>query len=488
MSEAGDQGAMRKNRIPVDGPVIAQKSSPGIAEELRSLRLGDAERRRPARQRRLRFGSWVFFAILTSAASAGAYWWLTRGPSGEWMDAVIFSTESKAETLLDKTGYIVPHNRITLSPEVGGIITKIHVEEGSRVKRGMVLIELDDARFKAEWEQTRATLAAAEAQWNELKAGSRPEEIQEARATLEQTQARIAFLRAEVKRIYDSGVGFAASRAEYEKNMGSLREGEATERSQKAHLKLVELGPRKEKIHAAEAEVMRARAIMDKARFYYDRTRITSPCDGVVLERKVEIGEAVHPEVLVGTLCVLADLTDLEAEAEIPERDLDLLKDAGECQVLPDAYPGRMYRAKFNRLQPLVNRQRGVVKVKVTILNPDDVLLPDMNCRILFPRPVGRPSEAVFERANELGRPSYPVLPEEAIVHEGQTTVVYVFDGQAARRRVLDCGRTIGSNIEVRNGLRQGDVVLLPGAKPLHDGDPVRPRFKTSSLAVKRGE
>lgn len=476
MSEAEEPGAMRTNGVPVDAPVVAEKTSPGIAEELRSLRLGDAERRRPVRSGRRRLGSWLLCALLIVAAAGGGAWWFWSRTSGEWMDAVIFTTESKAETLLDKTGYIVPRNRITLSPEVGGVITKIHVEEGSRVKKGMVLIELDDARYKAEWEQTRAALVAAEAQWNELKAGSRPEEIQEARATLEQTQARIAFLRAEVKRIYDSGVGFAASRAEYEKNMGSLRESEATERSQKAHLKLVELGPRKEKIQAAEAEVMRARANMDKARFYYDRTRILSPCDGVVLERKVEIGEAVHPEVLVGTLCVLADLTDLEAEAEIPERDLDLLKDAGECQVLPDAYPGRKYRAKFNRLQPLVNRQRGVVKVKVTILNPDDSLLPDMNCRILFPHKGTESS------------PELPVLPEEAIFHEGQDTVVYLFDGQAARRRIIECGRTIGNAIEMRGGLRQGDVVLLPGTKPLRDGDPVRPRFKTSSLAVKREE
>lgn len=478
MSEPGEQGATRNHHVPVDGPILVEKTAPAMADELRSLQIKDVERRRPVRPgRRRRLGRWLALALLLVAASGGgAWWWWKSGPSGEEVDVIIFTTEAKAETLLDKTGYIVPRNRITLSPEVGGIITKIHVEEGSRVKKGAVLIELEDSRYKADWEQAKAALASAEAQRDELKAGSRPEEIDEARATLEQTQARLAFLRDEVKRGWRSGVGAAISLAEHQRNLGNLHEAEALERSQKAHLKLIEQGPRKEKIQVAEAEVLRARANLAKAQFYYDRARIYAPCDCVVLERKVEIGEAVHPEVLVGTLCVLADLNDLEAEAEVPERDLALLKDASECQVLPDAYPGRSYRARFNRLQPLVNRQRGVVKIKVTILNPDDSLLPDMNCRVLFPRQGSQAS------------PELPVVPEQSIVREGQDSLVYVLDGLTARRRVIECGRTIGSSIEVRSGLRQGDVVLLVGTKPVRDGDSVRPRFKAASLALKREE
>lgn len=479
MNEAGEQGATSNNHVPLDGPVLPEKTSPAIANELRSLQLKDAERRSPVRRGpRRRLGRWFLLAILLVAAGGGgAWWWWNRIPSGEEVDVIIFTSEAKGETLLDKTGYVVPRNRITLSPEVGGIITKIHVEEGTRVKKGDLLIELDDARFKADWEQARAALAAAEAQRDELKAGARPEEIEEARASLEQTQARLAYLRDEVRRGLRSGVGSAISLAEHQRNVGTLHEAEAMERSQKAHLRLIEQGPRKEKIQVAEAEVLRAKANLAKALFYYERTRILAPCDCVVLERKVEIGEAVHPEVLVGTLCVLADLNDLEAEAEVPERDLALLKDAVECQVLPDAYPGQSYRARFNRLQPLVNRQRGVVKVRVSILNPDDTLLPDMNCRILFPRQGG-------SQAN----PDFSLVPEQAIVREGQDTLVYVLDGQTARKRPVDCGRTIGGSIEIRHGLRQGDVVLLVGTKTVHDGDSVRPRFKAASLALKREE
>lgn len=468
MNQVGETRELMNNHLPIDAPATAEKITPGIAEELRSLRLGDAERRRQVRPgRRRRLGRWLLLVLVIAAGGGGGgWWWWTSRTSGDVVDAVLFSTETKTETLLDKTGYIVPHNRIKISPEVGGIITKIYIDVNDVVKKGMVLIELDDARYKAEWEQNRAALAAAEAQLEELKAGARPEEIQEARATLQQTQARIVFLREEVKRIYNSRIGFAASQAEYEKAVGSLREAEATERSQKAHLKLVELGPRKEKILVAEAEVHRARANLDKARFYYERTHIKSPCDGTVLKKDVEIGEAVHPEVLVGTMLELADLSDLEAEAEIPERDLALLEDVAECQVIPDAFPNKTYRAKLSRVEPLVNRQRGVVKVKVKILNPDKTLKADMNCRILFPR------------KGTSSNPDLPILTEEAILHEGKEIVVYVLDGMAARRRVIECGRTIGNSIEIRSGLKQGDVVLLPGAKPLRDGESVLPRFK----------
>jgi RND family efflux transporter MFP subunit len=469
---------MPENHVPSNGPVTSERLSPGVAEELRSLQLNDAERRRTSRPRRpLRFGRWFMLTALVAAVPATGYWWWPTWEQGEEVEAVLFSTEAKTETLLDKTGYIVPRSRVTLSPEVGGVIARIHFDEGTKVKKGTVLMELDDARYKADLDQAKAALASAEAQRDELKAGSRPEEIDQARAALAQTQAHIAFLREEVKRGYKSGVGSAISVSDHERNVGSLREAEATERSQQASLRLAELGPRAEKIQAAEAEVVRARANLDKARFYWDRTRIIAPCNATILEKKVELGEAVHPEVVVGTLCVLADLTDLEAEADVQERDLALLKDADECQVIPDAYPDRSYKAKFERLQPLVSKQRGVVKIKVSILNPDDALLPDMNCRIVFPR-CQKSSSA----------PEVPLLPEEARVREGNGWVVYVLDGRVAQRRILDCGRTIGNQVEVRGGLRGGEVVLLAGSHPLREGQIVRPRFNPSRAPKGRGQ
>jgi HlyD family secretion protein len=458
---------MLDNHVSADG-VGTPTRSPGIAEGLRSLQLGDSERRRPTRTRLRLPWRWIFALALLGGAAYFGYSWLPHMEQGEEVEAVVFSTEAKGETLIDKTGNVIPRERKTITPEVGGIITEVNFEEGSKVKKGQVLIRLEEARYKAELDQAKGALATAKAQRDELKAGSRPEEIEQARAALAQAQAHREFLDGEARRLARAGRGDAVTVSDYERNLGLLREAIASERSQKESLKLAELGPRAEKLLAAEAEVVRAQANLDKAQFYCDRTRILAPCDGTILQKSAEVGEAIHVDFQVGSLAVMANLNDLQAEAEVQERELGLLKDATECEVIPEAYHDRKYRAKFERVQPLVNKQRGLVKIKVAILEPDDYLLPDMNCRIVFPRGKGT-------SAAEL-----PVIPAEACVHEGSDSVVYVLDRLIARRRVIDCGRTIGSSIEVRSGLRQGDVVLIGGSRPLHDGQSVRPRFNAS--------
>ena len=437
----------------------------GVAEELRSLQLSQGERRKPVRAGRRRSWFWILGLVVLVGCGGLAYGVL-RGEDSEQVEAIVFSSRTTTDTLLDVTGYVVPRKRINISPEVGGIIRTAPIEEGMKVKKGDLLIQVDDLRFKAEYDQARAALKVAMAQYEELKTGSRPEEIDQGHASRDQAQAHREFLVGEVTRARRSGVGHGVSVAEMEKNYWSLQEAEATLRVQKSNVRLLELGPRQEKVQAAEAEVNRAAALLSKAQFYYERTRIVAPCDGTVLEKKAEVGEAIHPEVVVGYLCVLADLSEMEAEVDVQERDLALLKQAQECQVILDAYSDRVYRGRFSRLQPQVNRQRGVVRVKVTILDPDQDMLPDMNCRVIFTRDKKSPGDS-----------DLPLIPEQARIKEGDQWIAYVFDGKAARRRAIDCGRIVGSSVQVVGGLKQGDIVLVAGRNPLYDGGVIRPRL-----------
>src|SRR4029077_17198649 len=116
-------------------------------------------------------------------------------------------------------------------------------------------------------------------------------------------------------------------------------------------------------------------------------TKIYAPTDGkgtsfTLLERKVAVGESIQADLTYTALCTLADLTQMEAEVEVQERDLAVLKIGAPCEIIPDAYSVRVYQGKVNRKQPIVNRQRGVVQVKITIDHPDEYLLPDMNARV----------------------------------------------------------------------------------------------------------
>jgi len=156
------------------------------------------------------------------------------------------------------------------------------------------------------------------------------------------------------------------------------------------------------------------------------------------------------------------DLDDMEAEVDVQERDLHLVKVGTPCEIIADAYPERIYRGHLQRMQPLVNRQRGVVQVKVAIDKPDSFLLPDMNARVLF----------LKEASSRNPDQDLPRIPLKALVPGSDPPAVFILDGSMARLRVIDLGATVGDSVQVRGGLQAEDKVLLPGAQPLTDGKP----------------
>jgi RND family efflux transporter MFP subunit len=265
----------------------------------------------------------------------------------------------------------------------------------------------------------------------------------------------------------------AIGKADYDRIMTNFHDARAAVKVQKTNVDLIEHKTRHEKIRAAEAEVQRARATLDRAKFFYDKTKIFAPADSngkprvfTVLQKNVNPGESIQADLVYTALCSLADLREMEAEIDVQERDLHLVSKGAPCEVIPDAYPDRAYRGSVGRMQPLVNRQRGVVQVKVTIDNPDEYLLPDMNARVLFLSEL-QPSGSGLE---------LPRIPIKALVPQSDPPAVFVLDGQVARLRTIQVGISAGDSVQVRAGLQPHDKVLLPLGTPLKDGKPVRLR------------
>jgi Cu(I)/Ag(I) efflux system membrane fusion protein len=151
---------------------------------------------------------------------------------------------------------------------------------------------------------------------------------------------------------------------------------------------------------------------------------------------------------------------------DVQERDLRQVTKDAPCEVIPDAYPDHVYKGHLSRMQPLVNRQRGVVQMKVAIDNPDGHLLPDMNARVLF----------VKEKNSLNGDEDLPRIPVKALAPNSDPPAVFVLDGGVARLRTIQLGAVVGDSVQVREGLQPEEKVLLPTSQPLKDGKPVRPR------------
>ncbi|HTU17440.1 MAG TPA: efflux RND transporter periplasmic adaptor subunit [Gemmataceae bacterium] len=451
-------------------------------ERLRDFPIADHERRGSRRPRKRRL-IWLLAAVVLAFASAAGYSYRQVNNMPE-ADVFIYTGKPARDVLLDLSGFVVPRTKVIVSPQVNGIVSRVCIpEEGQKVKTGDLLFEVDDVRYKAEHEQAEAALATAEAQLEELQNGREPEEKAHARALYEQAAVQQKLTAIEydrARKLLPNAIG----PADFDRTLTNYHDARAAVRVQKTNVDIVEAKTRHEKLDAAKAEVKRAQATRDRAKYYFDKTKINAPADSegkprvfTVLQKNVNPGESIQADFVYTSLCTLADLSEMEAEIEVQERDLHLLHKGAPCHIIPDAYPDRAYRGVLGRIQPLVNRQRGVVQVKVAITAPDEYLLPDMNARVLFLKDTDGGGDGQ----------DLPQIPVKALTPGGASSTVFVLDGQKARLRSIEIGEIVGDNVQVRGGLKTEDKILLPlDRRPLKDGKPVRLRGQGKDGAARK--
>lgn len=457
-------------------PPESREAGPGsapVAPRLATFQVADRERRGGGRRGRSRRRRWLWLLLMATLAGSGWAVWsrLSQDRLPEF-ETYTFTGKPTRHILLDLTGSIVPRTRIVISPQVGGIVSKVHLPlEGQKVQGGALLFEIENTRYRADYLQAEAGLTAAKAQLLELENGTRTEEIEEAAAAVDQAKEHVALTKLEWQRTRDMYARKAVSPSDLDKNRTLHLSALKRLRLEQAKYDLARHGPRPERIAASRAEVQRAEATRVRARYYYDQTKIYAPAAGTgtsftLLERKVAPGESIQADLTYTALCTLADLKHMEAEIDVQERDLGVLKIGGPCEIIPDAYPERTYRGHVNRKQPIVNRQRGVVQVKITIDEPDEYLLPNMNARVLL----------LEEKPRTGAAPDLPEIPRRALVADDAPPAVFVVEGQTARLRRIELGTIHGDWAQVRKGLQAEDRIILPGDRPLVDGQPVRVR------------
>ena len=155
-------------------------------------------------------------------------------------------------------------------------------------------------------------------------------------------------------------------------------------------LKLITDGTREKRILAAEADVHQAEAELTKAQWRRGNCTIVAPISGTILKKNAEVGNLVNPIAFAGStsLCDMADLSKLEIEVSVQERDLHLVHTGQQCQVWAEAFPQRKFAGRA-RLMPIADRGKGAVWVRVEVLDiPKEdegvFLKPEMGAMVLF--------------------------------------------------------------------------------------------------------
>jgi multidrug resistance efflux pump len=372
-----------------------------LSERVRSLRLSD----RAIHSSPFPLLPWFLVFVLVLACGGLAYYAFLVERSPASSEAVAELTEKKGEEnplavsatpapsksgkALEAKGYIVAVHQVQVSPKVGGMVMELRFEEGMRVKEGDTLAILDKTDYQADYDRTAAQAESAKRRYLEMQANV-PLDLRRAAAELSEAVARRDVAKKEYERVQNLERTRSASPQEVDKARADLLTAEAKVDQARVNYELLDR-PRLEKVAAAKADWDLAEADKRKAKSKLDDTTVVAPISGIILTKKAEKGNMVNPAFakdLSTSLCEMADLTDMEVDLAIAERDIAKVAKGQKCKLYAEAFPDRIYDGYVSRIMPIADRGRTSVPVRVKILIPKEeegqFLRPDMGAVVTF--------------------------------------------------------------------------------------------------------
>ena len=433
---------------------------------LRALRI-DPERRRRGR----RTAAWLRYAVIgmIGLAILGYFASRTRLNPVEVEVATAQRLDPGAPTpVLTAGGYIIPHRKVELAPKITGRVEWVGVEKGDTVTRGQVLLRIEQREFLAATDRAQALLAGARARLQELESGSRPEEIDRARAGVEEARSNVANAVLELERFERLHAEGAVSRQALDVARNRHEVALSQQAAAQKSYDLVRIGPRREQIDLARAQVREAEAALRAARVDLDNTVIRAPTGGTILERLVEPGEIVTISFIGGrgaksAVLSIADLSVLDVEVDVSQNEIGKVRLNQPATIVADAFPDRRYQGIVSEMAPEANRQKATLQVKVRVAQPDGIIRPEMNAKVTFLEPPSGP----------IG-PAKVSAPKEAVFTRDAQRYVFLVDGGKATARPVRVGAEADGRVEILEGLAGGESVVTRGVEVLKDGQRVR--------------
>lgn len=325
------------------------------------------------------------------------------------------------------TGTLNPVVNVQVGSQVSGNIAKLFVDFNSQVKAGQVVAQIDPALFQATVTQAEGDLASA--------------------------QAALEFAKANATRIQELFARKTSSQADLDQAMANL--------------------------HQAEANVKIKQGALDKARADLEHCTITSPIDGVVISRSVDVGQTVAASLQAPVIFAIAnDLTKMQIDANVAEADVGVVKIDQDVDFTVDAFPMETFHGKVVQVRnaPITVQNVVTYDTVIGVSNPELKLKPGMtanvsiivahkdnvlqikNAALRYRPPNATPVATKKTEPTRTGRPA----GGRNTPHEGAERTVYILPSGAGRPqpRQIKTGISDGIVTEVVEGLNEGDRVV----------------------------
>lgn len=395
-----------------------------LKEELASLHI---ERDEP---RRGRWRSVLLTLVLIAAVIAGGAYFAKDIPAlgaveVETVQPTVESTSgpNAGTPILTASGYLVARHQSVVSSKIQGRISSLRVEEGSIVKAGDILATLDNEDTVAAITKAKADIDYAKA---DLAEAQREERLQQD--------------------LYNSKV---VSQDTLDTAIAKVNLAKASIEQDQANLKLQEA--------------------------YLDFTTIRAPFAGVVVKKMTEVGESVAPippgvniSTASGAIVAIADMNSLEAEVDVNESNIDQLHAGQPAQVQVQAVPNQTYKGELRQVIPTADRTKATVTVKVSILDKDKYLRPEMSCNVTFLQPEKKKQSAGAAPLRIV------TVPKDAIITVNGNPTVFAIENNKAHALPIVTGAELHGQLIVKQGLDGSETLVNNPPQKLKDGDAVK--------------
>jgi HlyD family secretion protein len=406
-------------------------------------------------------------------------------------------------SLVTASGEIKPRNYINLGANTAGParIIEVLVVEGDRVRKGQVVARLESVQAEAEVAAQRAAVSSVQADSAASEAALRAsdESIQTAQAVVERSKAELQKARTDFERTERLFKENLIARQEYDTRRSTLQAQEAAVKEASARLEQARAQRAQfaAQLSASQRRVAQIQANLKRATDVLDKYSVHSPIDGVVTNLPVRVGETVVPGIQnspASTIMTVADMSIITAEVKVDETDIVNVKLDQSADISIDAMPNRSFKGRVIEIgNTAILRSTGLAasqsavssqeakdfKVVIALNDPPEELRPGLSCTAKVttatrPRVLSVPIQALtvrqkgdLEPQKKDGAPAGTLSPEQEKARREEIQGVFVISGEKAQFRKVETGITGATDIEVLNGLKEGDEIVTGSYKTI---------------------